>query len=480
MIAHSFSGALLMWTLSDDNSVWRPTHTVSGHYQAVMDLTWDSSETYLLSASSDQTVRVLAPRKRADDPEEEIVWHEIARPQIHGYDMNSLCTIPSKPHTYASGAAEKVIRAFEAPQPFLNDLTRISGSCLLSNSAIPNSDSQIQSGKDDGRVAYRVTVPELGLSNKILDEDDLKSESKKAMGGVGNVDGDDAAAENGSTESDSKGASNPPIEHTLSHSTLWPEVQKLYGHGYDLISLSSTHSRERTLIASTCSAKSQKHAVVRLWDTSCDGPTWREVPDALPQAHTLTVAQTEFSRDDQYLLAVGRDRSFAVFKRDLSSPEWPPRYKLMQHKKKVHSRIIWSCSWSSDGKYFATGSRDKKVKIWTLVNSEWSCVAQIALKSAVTAVAFSPDKTSSFNGRDHHYLVGVGTEDGRIALFAETASDSVVWESVHTVDESICHAAAVRRIRWRRAKSSTSPSSEALLQFASCSIDHSVRIFELC
>ena len=99
------------------------------------------------------------------------------------------------------------------------------------------------------------------------------------------------------------------------------EVQKLYGHGYDLISLSSTHSRERTLIASTCSAKSEKHAVVRLWDTSCDGPTWREVADALPHAHTLTVAQTEFSRDDRYLLAVGRDRSFAVFQRDLESSE---------------------------------------------------------------------------------------------------------------------------------------------------------------
>lgn len=41
-----------------------------------------------------------------------------------------------------------------------------------------------------------------------------------------------------------------------------------------------------------------------------------------------------------------------------------PRFSLYTHTSKdsaVHTRIIWSCDWSLDNKYFVTSSRDKKV-----------------------------------------------------------------------------------------------------------------------
>lgn len=48
-----------------------------------------------------------------------------------------------------------------------------------------------------------------------------------------------------------------------------------------------------------------------------------------------------------------------------------PQFSLYAHTGKdtaVHSRIIWSCDWSPDSKYFVTSSRDKKVIFGFCVN----------------------------------------------------------------------------------------------------------------
>ena len=34
----------------------------------------------------------------------------------------------------------------------------------------------------------------------------------------------------------------------------------------------------------------------------------------------------------------------------------------MDKSSKAHSRIIWSCTWTHDDAFFATGARDKRVK----------------------------------------------------------------------------------------------------------------------
>jgi elongator complex protein 2 len=53
-----------------------------------------------------------------------VLWHEIARPQIHGYDLR--CVTFSDEHTLCTGADEKVLRVFEATSMFVQSLENIS------------------------------------------------------------------------------------------------------------------------------------------------------------------------------------------------------------------------------------------------------------------------------------------------------------------------------------------------------------------
>ncbi len=54
-----------------------------------------------------------------------ISWHEIGRPQIHGYEMKCLAFIGSNQQRFVSGADEKILRIFDAPKNFLENFARI-------------------------------------------------------------------------------------------------------------------------------------------------------------------------------------------------------------------------------------------------------------------------------------------------------------------------------------------------------------------
>jgi WD40 repeat protein len=64
------------------------------------------------------------------------------------------------------------------------------------------------------------------------------------------------------------------------------------------------------------------------------------------------------------------------------------RYELIA-KKTSHLRIVWSCSWSPDDVLFATGSRDKTIKIWK-TSDDPQQLLDIHFSDSVTAVAFAP------------------------------------------------------------------------------------------
>nr|XP_020030367.1 elongator complex protein 2 isoform X3 [Castor canadensis] len=296
IIAHAFHGALHLWKQDAVNmKEWTPEIVISGHFDGVQDLMWDPEGEFIITVGSDQTTRLFAPWKRKD--ESQVTWHEIARPQIHGYDLKCLTMISR--FQFVSGADEKVLRVFSAPRNFVENFCAISGQSL--NHVLCGQGSDLPEG---------ATVPALGLSNKAVFQGDIASQlsdEEELLTPTGFEYHQVAFQPSLLTE--------PPTEDHLLQNTLWPEVQKLYGHGYEIFCVTCNNSK--TLLASACKAAKKEHAAIILWNTT----SWKQVQNLV--FHSLTVTQMAFSPNDKFLLAVSRDRTWSLWKRqDTISPEF--------------------------------------------------------------------------------------------------------------------------------------------------------------
>lgn len=69
-----------------DGGRWEPRHSLGGHVGPVVDLSWGFGGRCLLSASTDQTARILTQDTAGQ-------WLEIARPQVLQLMTNRLLDI---------------------------------------------------------------------------------------------------------------------------------------------------------------------------------------------------------------------------------------------------------------------------------------------------------------------------------------------------------------------------------------------------
>ncbi|OXB57010.1 hypothetical protein ASZ78_015596 [Callipepla squamata] len=466
IIAHAFHGAFHLWKQTSINKKeWAPEVVISGHFNSVEDVQWDPEGEFIISVGSDQTTRLFAPWKRKH--ETEVTWHEIARPQVHGYDMRCLAMIGR--FQFVSGADEKVLRVFCAPKNFIENFSNITG--IPMEKLCSHQSSDLPEG---------ATVPALGLSNKAVFEGDMPAqvaEDEETFNTISNQYREIYFQPLILTE--------PPQEDHLLQNTLWPEIRKLYGHGYEIFCVACNNSN--TVIASACKASKKEHAAIILWSTS----SWKKI-QRLP-FHNLTVTQLAFSPNDELLLAVSRDRNWSLWRKEDSS-ESGPVFSCCAYTDKntaVHSRIIWSCDWTPDSKYFVTGSRDKKVIIWgqcdlpattegSVLDSIKPCSTVLDAGDSVTAVSISRLLTP-----DGRYVVAVGLENGKINFYTwkqsgqePTVSD---WTKCVEMDNSQSHALAVKRLCWRHrgGRAGHSDENSEWLQLASCGADHCVKIFNV-
>ena len=381
---------------------------------------------FLITASTDQTTRVHAPW----NTEAGIAWHEIGRPQVHGYDLSCLAMLGS--YTFASGAEEKVVRVFTAATIFQKYL-----------STIANTDDW------ETKIAEGAAVPALGLTNKATFDENPENANERTS----DIDYD-----------------RPPTEEELIRHTLWPELQKLYGHGYEIFSIASKHDGSR--FATACKSATTEHASIIMWCTK----TWSQVQKI--SSHRLTVTQMAFSSDDRHLVSVSRDRRWILYRVNAQGD-----YDIVAGSTKtdaLHARIIWCCAWTHDSKFFATGSRDGKIGLWSIDTRKLETgqpAATLEIKdSSVTALAFA---SSSY--LPNSYLIAIGFDTGLMEIRRIVfENDTAVWRTYQyaSYDSSKAHHATIRRLAFRPAVHNETTKSK-IAQLASCGMDNIVKIHDL-
>ncbi|KAB1258358.1 Elongator complex protein 2 [Camelus dromedarius] len=462
LLSASMDKTMILWAPDEESGVWLEqvrVGEVGGNTLGFYDCQFSEDGSMIIAHAFHGALHLW--KQNSTNP---VTWHEIARPQIHGYDLKCLAMINR--FQFVSGADEKVLRVFSAPRNFVENFCAITGQSL--NHVLCNQDGDLPEG---------ATVPALGLSNKAVFQGDIASQpsdEEELLTSTGFEYHQVAFQPSILTE--------PPTEDHLLQNTLWPEVQKLYGHGYEIFCVACSNSK--TLLASACKAAKKEHAAIILWNTT----SWKQVQSLV--FHSLTVTQMAFSPDDKFLLAVSRDRTWSLWKRqDTIPPELDPVFSLFAFTNKitaVHSRIIWSCDWSPDGRYFFTGSRDKKVVAWGECDSSddcpehsiGPCSSVLDVGGAVTAVSVCPMLNPS-----RRYVVAVGLECGKICLYSWKKTDQVPevndWTHCVETSQSQSHTLAIKKLCWKNCNGQTEQNEAEgaeWLHFASCGEDHTVKI----
>lgn len=69
-----------------------------------------------------------------------------------------------------------------------------------------------------------------------------------------------------------------------------------------------------------------------------------------------------------------------------------------QKQNSGHNRVIWSCAWSHDSKFFVTASRDKLFNVWHVLEAEGNTQVKklnvFTASDSITAIDFAPKLSS--------------------------------------------------------------------------------------
>lgn len=432
ILTNGRTGSWRLW-VSKDNLIPEQKLAITGTTKEVTDVCWSPDGKYLLSTSLDQTTRLYAPWLFDANGSKRVVrtWHEFSRPQIHGYDM--ICVETLDKSRFVSGGDEKILRSFDEPKGVAEILQKFVDHSIEATEQMPESAS----------------VPVLGLSNKATE--DVNEEND-----VNEIETND----NKNISYDLvQSLETPPMEDILQRHLLWPESEKLYGHGYEITCLDI--SPDGQLIASACRSNTPQHSVIRIFETK----TWLEMKSSLA-FHNLTITRLRFSDDGKYLLAVCRDRKWSIWERNFEDNT----FVLLQGDEKPHTKIIWDGDWAPKvyGNVFFTASRDRSIKSWAFDGKKKEYIQQDVIKHTKPVTALSVHDAVI----DGKLFVAAGLENGEILIYKYGSGG---FKLLVNLDDKITPAGKITRLRWK----TNNTGGDNQLFLASASSDNSTRIYSV-
>ncbi|CUM65997.1 uncharacterized protein PRCAT00003651001 [Priceomyces carsonii] len=433
ILANGKTGSFRVYESVDGKS-FNPALGITGAIRDVTDVIWANGGRTLMATSLDQTTRLFAPWSEGRSHRS---WHEFSRPQIHGYDM--ICLDSISPVKFVSGGDEKILRVFEVTLSVCKQLKTLSG-------------IDISSENNEERLPGFASLPVLGLSNKA---ESVVEQSETSSPDLENT------TDYQENEEELSALTSPPLEDHLQRFTLYPEIEKLYGHGYEMTCCCTNPGG--TLIASACKSNSAKHAVIRIFKVKDD---YQQCNQTL-SGHNLTVTSMEFSDNGKYLLAVSRDRQYSLWE---VADESSGSFRLIELNERAHSRIIWDCSWvpcNPYGTFFLTASRDKQVKLWSL---DTNVVLEGSVKLHHPVTSISCYLSTRTNGI---LIIAAGLENGDIVIISSDLREKNL-KTICTFDPSINPASRINKLAL-----SLHLSNNSQLLLGVGSSDSSTRIYSL-
>lgn len=436
ILAWTFTGSPYYWVFCEGQ--WKSTALFSGHFKEVMDLKWDKGFNFLVSCSVDQTTRVFGEVKENKEFGVFNRWTEFSRAQIHGYDINSIALLNIGGDFcdfIICGADEKVLRVLEPLPHFINSFNVSTGNDLrlFFNNDEEEKNFLISEKPRVYKVFQDSGVEVLGLMTKAFKEEKVNFYYKDKKIEHQN--------ENYKVEDYHKLSS----EDFLATQTLWPEANKLYGHGYEISVVAAR--QDGKVVVSAAKSNTKKYSSLIFWDLK------NFKIDYSIESHNYTILDIKFFNDK--IVTVSKDREIALYKLNKKTN----KYEFNKEKdiQKGHSRLIKSITVNSKGNMLVTGSRDKHIKVWKIEDGKLKEIQKRKIGVYVKAVEFF---------RDDVLLLGL--DDGRVLIARVSEED---FEVVGEIMRDVGFGKSINKIRRCGKKGSD--------LFACCSEDHTVRVYKL-